>query len=161
VTSHPRDHFVICCREIHKTQYEIVFMHLSWTLVGSSHTFPSEDSPNHQPSSKDDEKTVDCKSNSGGEGKIVRIAPDPPQTCGTPNKCTDEDRCSNSSGLKDRPVHRYSLILSCIILYQNRTCILCPKRQEFLKKLFKINMFHRHANRSEHEIFCEVLFHQY
>lgn len=132
-------------------------MHLSWTPVGSSHTFPSEDSPNHQPSSKDDGKTVDCKSNSGGEGKILRIAPDPPQTCGTPNKCnTDEDRCSNSGGLKDRAGHRCSLIFSCIILYQN-----CPKRQEFLNKLFKTNMFHRHANRRKHQIFCEVLFHQY
>jgi hypothetical protein len=137
-------------------------MHLSWTLVGSSHTFPSEDSPNHQSSSKDDGKTVDCKPNLGGEGKTVRIAPDPPQTCGTPNKSyTDEDRCSNSGGLKDRADRRYSLILGCIILYQSWTCILCPKRQEFLNIAFKINMFHRHANRRKHEIFCEVLFHQY
>jgi hypothetical protein len=94
-----------------------MFMRLPWTLVASSHTFPSEDSPNHQPSSKDDGKTVDCKSNLGGEGKIVRIAPDPPQTYGALNKCcTDEDRCSNSGGLKDRAGRRYSLILSCIIL---------------------------------------------
>ncbi|XP_023724032.1 F-actin-uncapping protein LRRC16A isoform X2 [Cryptotermes secundus] len=84
---------------------------VSPTSDDSSHTFPSEDSPNHQPGSKDEGKTVDCKYNSGGEGKIVRIAPDPPQTCDTPNKCyADEDRCSNGSGLKDRPGHSSPLL---------------------------------------------------
>jgi hypothetical protein len=58
----------------------------------SSHTFPSEGSPNHQPSSKDDGKNGDCKSNLSRGLKAMRIAPDPPQTCGTPNKCcADED----------------------------------------------------------------------
>jgi hypothetical protein len=102
---------------------------------------------------------VDCKSNSGGEGKVVRIAPDPPQTCGILNKCcTVEDGCSNSGGLKDRAGRRYSLILSCIILYQNWTCIFCPGRQQFLNRLVEINMFHRPTNRKNTRYFVKPYF---
>jgi hypothetical protein len=78
----------------------------------SSHTFPSEGSPNHQPGSKDDCKNVDSKPSSGGDGKTVRIAPEPPQTCGMSNKCADEDRSSSDSGLKDGAGCRYSHILN-------------------------------------------------
>jgi hypothetical protein len=138
LTSHLRDHFIPCCHEIPKnSQFKIVFMLLSWTVVGSSHTFPSEGSPNHQPSNKDDWKNADCKSNSGGEGRIMRIAPDPPQVCGTPNRCcADEERSSNSGGLKDGVGRRYSLVPGCIILYHNWTCMcLVPKDSNFLNKL--------------------------
>ncbi|PSN31727.1 hypothetical protein C0J52_19831 [Blattella germanica] len=77
---------------------------ISPTSDDSSHTFPSEGSPNHQPSNKDD-----WKSNSGGETKTVRIAPDPPQTCGSSNKCgADDDRSSNGNGLKDKAGRRSS-----------------------------------------------------
>jgi hypothetical protein len=88
-----------------------MFMHID---VCSSHTFPSEDSPNHQSSSKDDWKNADPKSSSGGEGKTVRISPDPPQTCGASNKCgADEDKCNNGNSLKERAGHRCSYVLNC------------------------------------------------
>ncbi|XP_069691795.1 F-actin-uncapping protein LRRC16A isoform X3 [Periplaneta americana] len=75
---------------------------ISPTSDDSSHTFPSEGSPNHQPSSKDDWKTADSKSTSG-EIKTVRIAPDISQNCSTSNKCgADEERSTNGHGLKDR-----------------------------------------------------------
>lgn len=70
---------------------------VSPTSDDSSHTFPSEGSPNHQPSSKDDSRV-----SSAGEVKAVRILPDLPQACGTSNKCGADDRSSNGSGLKDR-----------------------------------------------------------
>ena len=50
--------------------------------------------------------------------KAVRISPDPPQTCGTSNKCGADDRSSNGSGLKDRAGCRYSSVLKCVILQQ-------------------------------------------
>jgi hypothetical protein len=78
---------------------------LCWPLICSSHTFPSEGSPNHQASSKDDSKP-----SLGREVKTVRISPDPPQGCGTSNKCGADDRSSNGSGLKDRAGCRYSKV---------------------------------------------------
>ncbi|KDR15295.1 F-actin-uncapping protein LRRC16A isoform X2 [Zootermopsis nevadensis] len=76
---------------------------VSPTSDDSSHTFPSEGSPNHQSGSKDDWKNADSKSSLGGEGKTVRISPDPPQTCGASNKCgTDEDKCNSGNNLKEK-----------------------------------------------------------
>jgi hypothetical protein len=80
--------------------------------VCSSHTFPSEGSPNHQSSSRDDWKIADAKSSSGGEGKTVRISPDPPQTCGVSNKCADEDKCNSGNNLKEKTGRRCSYVVN-------------------------------------------------
>jgi hypothetical protein len=82
-------------------------------VICSSHTFPSEGSPNHQPSSKDDSRV-----GLGAEVKAVRILPDLPQACGTSNKCGADDRSSNGSGLKDRAGCRYSCLPKCVFLKQ-------------------------------------------
>jgi hypothetical protein len=50
--------------------------------------------------------------------KSVRISPDPPQTCGTSNKCGAEDRSSNGCGPKDRAGCRYSSVLKCVVVQQ-------------------------------------------
>ena len=66
----------------------------------SSHTFPSEGSPNHQPTNKEETKS--------GETKTVRIAPDPVQNCGSSNKCSvDEEKSGCGDGLKEKAGCKY------------------------------------------------------
>ena len=49
----------------------------------------------------------------------MRISPDPPQACGTSNRCSADDGASgNGSGLKDRAGCRYSHILNHVVLYK-------------------------------------------